>query len=177
MGSEMCIRDSLYIGSRENLFIYDITNDGIPERLSQTSYQLFFNTCQSDPVVANDSIAFVTLSSVEIQLGCNDFQLVDELRLYDLTNTSQPVLINSIQMSQPKGLGIDNNWLFVCDDGLKVFNVEDPLDVKQIHHFQGINTFDVIVQNGLLLVVGPENLFQFDYTVMSEMKMLSSLQL
>lgn len=165
----------LYIGSREDLFIYDISNDGIPVELSQTNYETFLGTCGGDPIVANDSIAYVTLSTVSIV--CENIIPVNELRLYDITNPTDPVLINAELMVQPKGVGLDGNWLFVCDDGLKVMDVQDPRDIKLIHHLDNIETFDVIVQDGLLLVIGPDNLYQFDYSVMSDMKRLSSLQL
>jgi len=165
----------LYIGSREDLFIYDITNDGIPQELSQTNYETFLGTCGGDPIVANDSIAYITLSTLSNL--CGNFIPVNELRLYDITNPTQPRQINAEFMEMPKGVGIDGNWLFVCDDGLKVLDVSNPLQLEMVHHFEGITTFDVITQDGLLLVVGPENLYQFDYTVMDDMKMLSSLQL
>jgi len=165
----------LFIGSRENLFIYDISNNGIPVEISQTSYDIFDGSCSSDPVVVNDSIAYVTLSTVE---GGTCFrQPVNQLRLYDITDQSDPILINLVEMTEPKGLGLDGNWLFVCDDGLRVLDVSDPNNVTQIHHFSGLDTYDVIVQNGLLLVVGPENLYQFDYSNMSEMSMLSTIVL
>ncbi len=165
----------LFIGSREDLFIYDIQDNGIPQQVSITNYNTFLGTCGGDPVVVTEEIAYVTLSTIETN-GCTTIS-VNELRIYDVRNLERPVLINEIRMNQPKGLGLDGNWLFVCDDGLKVLDVTDPLDVIQVHHFSNIETFDVIVQNGLLLVVGPENLYQFDYSIMSEMKMLSHIEL
>jgi len=165
----------LFIGSREDLFIYDITGNGIPQEVSRTNYNTFLGTCGGDPVVVTEEIAYVTLSTLQTN-GCNTIS-VNELRLYDVRNLEQPILINQINMSQPKGLGLDDNWLFVCDDGLKVLDVTDPLDVTLIHHFDDITTFDVIVQDGLLLVVGPDDLYQFDYSIMSEMKMLSRIEL
>ena len=63
-------------------------------------------------------------------------------------------------MEHPKGVGIDGNTLFLCDDyaGLKVLDVSDPLNVQTIAHFENITTYDVIPLDGLLLVVGPDNI-------------------
>ena len=165
----------LFIGSREDLYIYDIQGNGIPQQVSITNYNTFLGTCGGDPVVVTEEIAYVTLSTIQTN-GCNTIS-VNELRLYDVRNLEAPVLINQVNMNQPKGLGLDDDWLFVCDDGLKVLDVTDPLDVILIHHFSDIETFDVIVQDGLLLVVGPDDLYQFDYSIMSEMKMLSRIEL
>lgn len=51
-------KDYLYIGSENGMFIYGITNPEFPEKLSSVEH---FTAC--DPVVANDTHAYVTLHS------------------------------------------------------------------------------------------------------------------
>lgn len=169
--------DILFIGSATTLFIYSIGSDGIPSPMSNTEYHNFQDMCSRDPVVANESIAYVTLSSADLS-EC--FRSVEnELRLYDIEDLSDPTLINVFEMERPKGLGLDGDCLFVCEanDGLKVIDVSDPMDVKLIHHFDGYKAFDVIPRSGHLLVVGPDSLYQYNYTDKDNMYLLSAMDL
>lgn len=167
----------LYIGSRDNLHIYEIAADGTPEFKSITAYNTQdWSICNSDPVIVNDTIAYVTLSESNL-IVCGDRTGVNELRLYDINDISSPILINSLNMDNPKGLGLAGEWLFVCDDGLKVFNVQDPSSVKETYHFTGYETFDAIVLKDILIVVGPEELRQYDITDMTQMSLLSTIDI
>ena len=78
-------------------------------------------------------------------------------------------------MTNPYGLGIDGKTLFVCDNGLSVYNVENPLNIQLTAHFN-ITAYDVIPQNGLLMVIGKDGLYQYSYTN-NEIKELSKLSL
>jgi hypothetical protein len=81
-------------------------------------------------------------------------------------------------MFAPKGVGLDGTTLFVCDDeaGLKIFDVTDPYELVPIAHIEDLTAFDVIPLNGLLLVVGPENVYEFDYTNLDNIRLLSSFR-
>lgn len=167
----------LFIGSRSSLHIYEIGPEGIPTELSRTDYTEFGQFGPCDPVVANDTIAYVTLSA-RIASECDEIN-INELRLYDIKDLSDPLLINTYPMSEPKGLGLKEQFLFVCErfDGLKVLDVSDPNRVEQIHHFEGFETLDVIPASELLMVVGPDRLYQFDYTDINNMELISSIEL
>lgn len=167
----------LFIGSRTAMYIYRSGSNGIPTEISTTQYINFNGLCLNDPIVANDTIAFATLSTT-ISTACFR-DVINELRLYDIEDLSTPIQINEFQMDEPKGLGLDDNWLFVCEanNGLKVIDISDPLQLSQKHHFPGFQAYDVIPNNGLLLVVGPDSLYQFDYSDMDQMHRLSAIDL
>jgi len=78
-------KEYLYIGSRNGMFIYSVTNPEEPSYLSDVQH---FTAC--DSVVANATHAFVTLHS-NIGCGIN----VNVLEIYDVTNTTEPILISS----------------------------------------------------------------------------------
>lgn len=82
-------------------------------------------------------------------------------------------------MNSPKGLGIDNETLFICDGdaGLKVYNVSDPysLGASFITSFEDINTFDVIPVNDILFMIGSDGLFQYDYSDIENIRFLSKI--
>lgn len=169
--------DVLFIGSRTAMHIYRAGSDGIPNQISSTEYASFDDFCLNDPIVANDSIAYATLSTTLV-MAC-ERRSINELRLYNIKDLSAPVLMNTNEMIEPKGLGLDDHWLFVCEanDGLRVMDVSNPLDLREIHHFTGFRSYDVIPDHGLLMVVGPDSLYQFDYSDMDQMYQLSAIDL
>jgi hypothetical protein len=151
----------LFIGSENGMYIYDITKPELPQQLA---YVLHIRSC--DPVVASGQYAYVTLNS---ESACGSS--IDELHVYDISDIRSPRLIHSEQATRhPKGLGIDGNRLFVCDAGLKVYDVTDPArpvlteKISDIPGSSGAETYDVIPLGGLLLLIADNGLYQYDYT-------------
>ena len=83
-------------------------------------------------------------------------------------------------MTNPHGLGIDNATLFICDgsDGLKAFDASDVMKIDQglLAHYEDIDAFDVIPYNDILMMIGADGIFQFDYTDPKDIKMLSKIE-
>jgi len=152
----------LFIGSRSGMYIYDIREPKFPTLLSQVSH---LRSC--DPVVAQDNYAYVTLNTNSSNCGPTPNNVLD---VYDISNPLKPELKRTLQISGPTGLGVDGTKLFVCDKGLKVFDISDPIKIRQIDDLVDIDevnirsAYDVIPIDGLLILVAKEGLFQFDYT-------------
>jgi len=167
----------LFIGSGSGLYIYEIDEQGIPQSLGQADYQLPFEPC--DPVVADSQYAYVTLNTLENVSGCGRTftEQINVLKIFDLTQIERPQLIAEYPMFGPKGVGIDGDILFLCDDqaGLKIFNVSDPSNIEMIIQFDSFTAFDVIPLNGLLLVVATDNIYQFDYTDLNNIQLISNI--
>ncbi len=165
----------LFIGSGLGLFIYQIEADGIPSLLSSNVYDYPIVPC--DPVVANDQYAYVSLHDQDAEGPCGGWIDINVLKIFDISDIMDPIQIAEYPMSKPKGLGLDGNILFVCDDydGLKVFDVSDPLNIQLKHHFQGFTAFDVIPLDGLLMCVGTDNIYQFDYSDIENMTEISRI--
>ena len=164
----------LFIGSRNGMYMYDITEPRFPMFLSEARH---FRSC--DPVVAQGNYAYVTLNTNAS--GCGPSPN-NELHIYDISNLRMPILISALRLSGPTGLGIDGAKLFVCDQGLKVFDITNPSNIRQIDDLADIDevnirsAYDVIPLNGLLLLVAEEGLCQFDYTG-SRLKFLSKIEI
>jgi hypothetical protein len=127
-----------------------------------------------DPVVVQGDYAYVTIRGGN---ACGqDLSLLD---VVDISNPAQPRLMASYRMHSPYGLGIDGDVLFVCDEGLKVFDAADPLKIKekQLAHFTGIGGFDVIPYGNILLVIGDDGLYQYDYSNIYDIKQISALKM
>ena len=159
---------NLFIGTTTGMLIYDIANDGTPTYLSA-----FEHWTGCDPVVVSDDKAYVTLSS-----GCGLQR--NELHVVDVSNLSSPELIKSYDFDHPLGLGVDDSTLFLCDDyaGLKVFNITNPEAIKDnmIKHYNGIQAYDVIPWNNLLIMVGSDGIFQYNYSDPENIVQLSHLK-
>ena len=56
--------------------------------------------------------------------------------------------------------------LFVCDgtSGLKVFDKTDPLEMTMLTQYDDIHAKDVIPLENVLLMIGEEILYQYEYT-------------
>jgi hypothetical protein len=159
--------NNLFIGASDAMYIYDITNPAQPQQLSR--YQHFVGC---DPVVVQGKYAYVTLRTFGCVPAFNN--VLDVIDISDLRN---PRVVNSLTLQSPYGLGIRGNALFVCegDFGLKTFDATDPVRPVQKSNLTGIRTYDVIPLPASLLVVGSDGLYQYDYTNLSSMKLLSSI--
>ncbi|WP_266205799.1 LVIVD repeat-containing protein [Pontibacter kalidii] len=142
--------DKLFIGTQTGMHIYSIQQPESPKHISQ--YQ---HVVSCDPVVTDGRYAYVTLST-----GTACRQAINELQIVDLQNITAPTLLKQYGMTNPKGLGIDQGKLFVCDEGLKVYDATDVMELELVQHFQ-IKAFDVIPDNGRLLVIGSDGLYQY----------------
>lgn len=166
----------LFIGSRSGMYIYDVTTD--PESPIHLSTTTHFTSC--DPVVAAGNFAYVTLNTENTMCGRGR----NELQVYDIKDVKNPKLTWSYEnLNYPKGLGVDAAAakLFVCvKGGVKVFDISNPAEPilqKSIGGVIGyIETYDVIPMNGLLMVIGSDGLYQFDYT-QEEITLVSKIDL
>lgn len=162
-------QDKLFIGANNGMYIYDNADPANPEFESQFEH---VTTC--DPVVVEDDIAYVTLRN-----GTPCWGWTNQLDILDVSNTTNPTLIATHPMFNPHGLGIDSKTAFICDgaEGLKIYDVNDPESISLLSHFKDINTYDVIPlpNKDVLLMVGDDGFYQYDYSDLSEVELLSTL--
>ncbi|WP_300598595.1 hypothetical protein [Niabella sp.] len=113
-------RDKLFIGSQTGMFVFDNSNPKKPQLQGQAQH---LRSC--DPVVADENYAYVTLRSNNN--GCGG--TLNQLNIYDIqgTNILSPKQVSTLVMSEPQGLGLKNNILYVCmgKNGLNVIDVTD----------------------------------------------------
>ena len=66
-------------------------------------------------------------------------------------------------MTRPYGLALDGNNLFVCDGGIKYYNASNVQNLA-IKEKVVIEATDLIANNGILMVIGSDGLYQYSYT-------------
>lgn len=144
----------LFLGTRTGLYIYSIDTASAPSLIGLAKHA---RSC--DPVVVNDSVAFVTLKSSS---GCGPAQA--GLYIHDISDINNPVLKNTIPLPDPAGLGIQDSILYVCcgNDGMKVFNIKDPYSPTLISTQTDGNYLDVIPYNGILICNDTEGIILYD---------------
>jgi len=143
--------DKLYIGSQNGMFIYSIASPENPAFLSEAQH---FTAC--DPVVANATHAFVTLHSTAF-CGNN----LNVLHVYDTADPSNPTLIHTRNLVQPKGLGLYGDYLIICDDVIKIFSITNPANPELVHSIDQ-TCFDVIIKGNDLFAIGNNGMFRYE---------------
>lgn len=164
-------KNYLFLGANNGMYIYDNSDPERPVYLSK-----YDHVVSCDPVFVENDIAFVTLNG---NGACNAFS--NQLDVIDIADVTNPKLLKTYPLVDPKGLAVRDNRLYVCDgrDGLKIFSTSDLLQISshQLGHFKGFDTYDVIAlpDTEHLLVVGKDGFHQFDTTDPANLVSLSLL--
>lgn len=161
--------NEMFLGTTTGMAIFDTSNPSAP--VSKT----FFTHARScDPVIVDDTIAYITLRTGS---SCGGNQnLLDIVNIKDIT---KPKTVVSYSMTNPHGLGKNGDLLFICDGtaGLKVYNALNPqlLLSNLIYTYPGIVAYDVIPIGNVLVLIGDNGLFQYDYSNVKNITLLSTI--
>jgi hypothetical protein len=149
-------KNRLFIGSRTGLYIYSIDTASKPRLIGEARH---VRSC--DPVVANDSVSYSTLKG-------NTFcgPAVSGLYIHNVKNLTQPVLLKTIPINEPIGLGMADSALYVscANEGLKVFSIKDAYNPKELQTISGHHFIDVIPYNDLLICWANDGIILYDIT-------------
>ncbi len=160
----------MFFGTQTGMQIFSLK---VPTALNYVGN--FWHVTSCDPVVISDGYAFITLRGGNA-CGSNVNRL-DVVKLSADYKTS--TLEASYPMTGPYGLGIDDKTLFVCDgdDGLKIYNVEDKLNIDDhlIVRFPTIKTYDVIPFGNYLFMIGDDGFYQYDYSNLQNIHQVSHI--
>ena len=151
-------QDKLFIGSSSTMYIYSLSDPSRPTQLGKAEYTIRMSC---DPVVARDSVAYATLRSTG-RCGGSQSTLV----VYNIKNISSPILMNTVFLTTPYGLGIKNNSLYVCDgqNGIRVFNITNAYDPVRVSEIRASNTtfYDVIPYANILIAQVNDGFILYD---------------
>ena len=161
--------DHLFFGTTTGMYVYNLSTPNTPVYV-----QNFWHITSCDPVVVQDGYAYVTLR------GGTDCRNTAVNRLDIIKCSSdykQLSLVNSYDMTQPYGLGIDSNVLFVCDGsaGLKVYDVTAKDKINLLTSFPDIKTYDVIPVDGYLFMVGADGFYLYNYSDLKNIRLIGNI--
>ncbi len=162
-------QDKLFIGSQAGMYIYNLNDPAHPAMDGK-----FEHVRSCDPVIADDTYAYVTLRSGS---ACQGF--INQLDILQLNDFANPSLVSSYDLTNPHGLSKDGDILFICDgsDGLKIYNAADVKHLQLIKHFSNLESYDVIANNKIALVVAKDGIFQYDYSAPDNIHLLSRIKI
>ena len=162
---------NIFVGSTAGMHIFDISSPEAPVKVSTYEH---IRSC--DPVVVDGQYAYVTLRS---GTTCQGF--TNQLEVIDIKNLASPQILKVYPFTNPHGLGIDNTTLFICDgdDGLKAFDASDinAIDKHLLAHYKDINAIDVIPFDDVLMMIGTDGIYQYDYSDASKITLLSHIDI
>ena len=157
----------LFIGSQTGLIVFNASN---PE---QPSYEAsFIHATGCDPVVCDENYAYVTIHA---GTTCNG--TLNQLDVIDIKNLPTTSLTQSYSMTKPQGLSVAGNYLYLCDDGLKVYDKTKPESLKLLAHLRDIETYDaLLVDDTHLMVIGADGFYQYDVSDPTSPKKISHIK-
>ena len=146
---------NLFIGAAAGMLIYNANDKDNPTYMST-----FIHARACDPVIADQTYAYVTLRSNNTCLG-----IANQLDVVNVSQLVSPRLVRTYILTEPAGLSKDQNLLFICDgnDGLKIFDATRPEELKLLTTIPLSKTYDVITINGIALTVAEDGIYFIDY--------------
>jgi len=170
---------NLFIGSRRGMYIYTISRNGTPVQRGEFDYSSLPNVVEPcDPVVAEGNTAYASLYTGDNSAdGCGRADDLQTVVVMDVSNLDNPTLVQMHDVLTPRGLAIDNNLLFVCNNanGLTIFDVSDRENFEEVIRISDIDAWDAIAENDKLTVVGATEVIQYDYSDQDNIVELSRL--
>ena len=174
------LKDKLFIGGQTGMFIYNVQQPASPQAMGS-----FSHACFNDPVVANDTHAYITLRAMtQPQGGALTVRPCwgatpqrNELDIVDIRDLMSPSLVKIYDMEEPMGLSLDDHLLFLCDGkgGLKLYDVSDVQNIRLLQQVNDIYPFDVIAWQDKAIVVAREGLLQYSYTAGGSLQLISRI--
>lgn len=161
-------QDKLFIGSRDGMFVYSITDPAHPVKLGEARH---VRSC--DPVVANDTIAYITLMG---NPNCGPAQ--DGLYVYNIKNITSPAQVSLLPVSTPLGLGLKDSVVFICrgNSGLSLVNVKDPASPQLMYTIGDADFKDVIPLDDILICYVSNGLLIYDIRDLNQIKKISGVE-
>ena len=163
----------VYLGAVDGVYIVDINTPQNPIELEKIEHHV---SC--DPVVVQNNIAYSTQRSNAVGCGTNWSSSV--LAVYDVSNPLSPNLLANVGMSQPYGLAVENNWLFVCDEGKEgvvIFDVSDPSNPEEKGKIKMEQPRDIILAHPYMIISSKTSFKIYNYSNVLEATYISTIQL
>ncbi len=169
--------NTVFLGSTSALYILDISNPAAPAIQAKTDRLSDFGFSGCDPVVVKGNYAYSTIKI--IQNICGNVSAESALIVYDISDKSAPKAVGSYALAMPNGLGVKDNYLFVCDEGtdqLRVFDITDPTQLTETNFTVSItDPYDLIIDGPRMIVSSKTDFQVFDISDIIQIKKLGQI--
>ncbi|WP_138433547.1 LVIVD repeat-containing protein [Winogradskyella algicola] len=159
-------KDYMFIGATNGMHIVGLQDEFNPAYTSS-----FLHATGCDPVVVEENTAYITIRG-----GNSCGAIEDQVNVIDVSDITSPLEYSSYFLASPYGLGIKDNILYVCnDDGINVFNAENPSNIV-LENTYNVDSKDVIPLSSHLISVGDNVIHQFNYTDNFGLELIGTVQ-
>ena len=160
-------KNNLFVGSMNGMHIFSVTNPDFPVKTG-----MFTHATACDPVIVDDTYAYVTLRTGTFCAGPNN-----QMDVVNITNLSSPSLVKTYPFTNPFGLSKDADHIFLCDGvaGLRVLNTQNVNNITTVKTLGGMETYDVIAVNNIAITVAKDGLYFVDYSNINDIKIISKI--
>ncbi|MCK9447691.1 MAG: hypothetical protein M0Q41_01810 [Bacteroidales bacterium] len=163
--------NKLFLGSRSGMSIYNINETNSPVFMNRTNQ---INSCS--PLTFKETLIYAGAGTSDI---CHTTG--NRLDIFDITNIQNISLLASFSMEGISALETDDENLFICvgKEGLKVFNRTSPIELEKylIAELKDIAALRAMRFDDILLVVGMDGIYQYDFSTPSDIQLLSRIAL
>jgi hypothetical protein len=158
----------LFIGSRTGMYIFDRSSPSQPVQVGMVTHFRAY-----DPVVVQDSMAYVTLRT-----SWSSWPPQDELLMVNIANPAQADTIASKPLSTPYGLAVSDSLLYVAQgkNGYSLLNVKNPSAVTMVHSWSSPPARDFIWLGNRLYLMGLADVRIYDVSDATAPALLSTIQ-
>lgn len=160
--------NKLFLASSTAMYIYSVDNPESPQFETQVQH---LTGC--DPVIADSNVAYLTIHGGN-RCGSN----INQLQVYNVQNIANPDFIKSYTLTNPMGLGMKGNRLFVCDNGtgLRVYDITDRFNPVALNIVTGESFVDVIPSGNVLICMLTDGVCYYDISDPNMMVKLGSVK-
>lgn len=167
------LENKLFIGTRNSMEVFDITNPTSPEREGT-----YFHETSCDPVLPiNASTAYVTLRTGDFSECPGD---TNELLVLDVSSAWNTAEIQSFEMASPYGMSLIGNRLYVGEgaNGLAIFDASDNRNLSLIERDRAVEAYDIIPHPSradIIFIAGPTGFSQYRIDEAEEFFLISNV--
>ena len=158
----------LFVGGSGGMYVLDRSNPANPATIGTLTH---FRA--KDPVVVQDTVAYVTLRTTR------DFSTSqDELLAVSLSSITNPYILSERPLYTPYGLTVSDTLLYVGNgaNGFSLLNVKNPSQMNMIKSWQTPSVKDFIWQGNRLYVMTFGEIMIYDVTDPLEPVLLSTIE-
>ncbi|WP_347925717.1 hypothetical protein [Pontimicrobium sp. SW4] len=160
------LKDYLFIGATNGMHIVGLQDEFNPIYTSS-----FTHATGCDPVVVEEFTAYITVRG-----GNSCGAIEDQINVIDVSDISMPVEYSTYFLSNPYGLGVKDQVLYVCnDEGINVFDAQNPNNLVLENTYKS-NSKDVIPLSSHLITVGENVIHQYNYVDNFGLELISTIQ-
>ena len=144
----------LFIGGTRGMYIMDRTDPTYPKMIGMLEH---FKSC--DPVVVEDTVAYVTLRGGN---ACGETR--DALLSVTIKDPRNPRLLDELTIHPPYGLAVNDTLLYVSNGtrGFELYSIYNPRRLQRLKFWDTPETKDFIWTGPLLYIMSFNDIRIFD---------------